>query len=227
MKTKTVLFVLTGILLLACTPQTKKISPEEAKQIAKEAYIYGFPLVMNFKTLDAYTLDKNSKEYKSEFNQKSCEARVYTPSDKAVVTPNSDTPYCMFWSDIRNEPVVISVPEMEAERFYHFQLIDLFSHNFAYIGTLTNGNKSGVYMVAPQDWKGDLPDGVTEIIYCETGLFLTVVRTQLMNAGDLDQVKAIQDSYQLQTLSAFLGKELPTNIEGRCFSRVDRRRPVY
>ena len=192
MKGKIAVFVLTAIILMACNPQSKKITPEEAKQIAKEAYIYGFPLVMNFKTLDAYTLDKNSKEYKGEFNQKSCEARVYTPSDKAIVTPNSDTPYCIFWSDIRDEPVVISVPEMEAERFYHFQLIDLFSHNFAYIGTLTNDNKAGTYMIAPSNWKGDLPEGITEIIYCETGLFLTVVRTQLMNPDDLNNVKAFR-----------------------------------
>lgn len=207
MRAKAALLILTGVLLMACNPQDKKLTPDEAKRIAKEAYIYGFPLVMNFKTLNAYTLDKNSKEYKSEFNQKSCEARVYTPSDKAVVTPNSDTPYCMFWSDIRNEPVVISVPEMDAERFYHFQLIDLFSHNFAYIGTLTNENKAGTFMIAPIDWKGALPEGIKHIIYCETGLFLTIVRTQLMNADDLGNVKTIQDSYQLQTLSAYLGKE--------------------
>ena len=207
MKGKIAVFVLTATILMACHPQNIKITPEEARQIAKEAYVYGFPLVMNFKTLEAYTLDKNSKEYKGEFNQKSCEARVYTPADKAIVSPNSDTPYCIFWSDIRDEPVVISVPEMEAERFYHFQLIDLFSHNFAYIGTLTNDNKAGVYMIAPIDWKGDLPEGITDIIYCETGLFLTIVRTQLMNADDLNNVKSIQDSYQLQTLSDYLGTD--------------------
>jgi hypothetical protein len=207
MKGKISVIVLTATILMACNPQSKKITPEEAKQIAKEAYIYGLPMVMNFKTLDAYTLDKNSKEYKGEFNQKSCEARVYTPEDKAIVTPNSDTPYCIFWSDIRDEPVVISVPEMEPGRFYHFQLIDLFSHNFAYIGTLTNDNKAGVYMIAPIDWKGDLPEGIADIIYCETGLFLTIVRTQLMNADDLNNVKSIQDRYHLETLSAFLGKE--------------------
>lgn len=209
MKAIGALLVFTVILLMACNPKAKNITPEEAKQIAKEAYIYGFPLVMNFKTLDAYTLDKNSKEYKGELNQKSCEARVYTPSDKAIVTPNSDTPYCIYWSDIRNEPVIISVPEMDAERFYHFQLIDLYSHNFAYIGTLTNENKAGTYMIASINCKDELPEGVDDIIYCETGLFLTIVRTQLMNVDDLNQVKTIQDSYQLQTLSSYLGKEAP------------------
>jgi len=207
MKGKISLIILTATILVACNPQSKKITPEEAKQIAKEAYIYGFPLVMNFKTLDAYTLDKNSREYKGEFNVKSCEARVYTPEDKAIVTPNSDTPYCMFWSDISNEPLVISVPEIEEERYYSFQFVDLFSHNFAYVGTLTTGNEAGKYLIVLNNWKGEKPEGITDIIYCETYLFLTVVRTQLMDENDLEQVKSIQDAYQVQLLSEYLGKE--------------------
>jgi hypothetical protein len=193
--------------LLGCQQKAPELAPAEAKQIAKEAYVYGFPMVVNYKTLYAYTLDENSKEYKSEFNTKSCEARVYTPNDKAVVTPNSDTPYCMFWSDISNEPVVISVPEMEAERYYSFQFIDLFSHNFAYIGTLSTGNKAGKYLIAPSSWKGDKPEGIIDIIRCESNLFLTIVRTQLMDENDISQVKAIQDAYQVQMLSDYLGKK--------------------
>ncbi len=190
----------------ACSPENK-LTPKQAKEIAKEAYIYGFPLVMNYKTLYAYTLDKNSKEYKAEFNTKSCEARVYTPNDKAVVTPNSDTPYCMFWSDISNEPIVFSVPKMEVERYYSFQLIDLFSHNFAYIGTLSTGNHAGKYLIVPSNWEGDKPEGISAIIRCESDLFLTIVRTQLMDKNDLNKVEAIQDEYQIQLLSDYLGEE--------------------
>ena len=94
--------------IVGCSSQ-QDLSPEEAKQIAKEAYVYGFPLVVNYKTMYMYALDENSPEYKGPFNFLSCEARLFTPEDKAVVTPNSDTPYCMFWVDIRNEPVVISL----------------------------------------------------------------------------------------------------------------------
>ena len=149
MKLKFISSAVVILCVLGCQKKAPELTPAEAQQIAKEAYIYGFPLAMNYKTLYAYTLDKDSKEYKGDFNTLSCEARVYTPEDKAIVTPNSDTPYCMFWSDIRKEPVVISVPEMEADRFYHFQLIDLFTHNFAYIGTLTTGNKAGKFLIAP------------------------------------------------------------------------------
>ena len=199
------LFVLIfGTLLSSCK---KKLTPVEAKEIAKEAYIYGYPLVMNYKTLYAYTLDQDSPEYKGEFNVKNCEARVYTPEDKAIVTPNSDTPYCIFWSDIRNEPVVIFVPELGTDRYYSFQFVDLFSHNFAYIGTLSTGNKAGKYLIAPNIWKGEKPEGITDVIYCESGLFLTIVRTQLMDENDLDMVEMIQNEFQIKLLSNYLGKE--------------------
>lgn len=133
-----------------------------------------------------------------------------TPEDKAIVTPNSDTPYCMFWVDLSSEPQVISIPEMEAERFYHFQLIDLYTHNFGYLGTLTTGNKAGKYLIAKNGWEGEKPEGVNDILYCETDLFFVIVRTQLMDQNDLPNVNDIQNAYQLQGLNSYLGKESPT-----------------
>jgi hypothetical protein len=207
MKFKFTLSVLLITLLISCDQKAPELTPAEAKEIAKEAYVYSFPLVVNYKTLYAYTLDKNSPEYKGEFNVKSCEARVYTPEDKAIVTPNSDTPYCMFWSDISTEPIVFTVPEIEDYRYYSFQFIDLFTHNFAYVGTIPTGNKAGKYLIASSSWKGEKPEGITDIIYCETDLFFTIVRTQLLDENDISQVKAIQDAYQVQMLSEYLGKK--------------------
>ena len=191
------------------TASTQELTPAEAKQIAKEAYVYGFPMVVNYKTMYMYAVNEKSPEYKGPFNKLGCDARLFTPEDKAVVTPNSDTPYCMFWVDLRQEPVVISVPEMEPERFYHFQLIDLYTHNFAYIGTLTTGNGAGKYLIAGPGWKGQKPEGINEVINCETDIFFVVVRTQLFNPEDIDNVKKIQDAYDLKGLSAYLGKEAP------------------
>ncbi len=194
---------------VTATKSMQELTPAEAKAIAKEAYVYGFPMVVNYKTMYMYVVNEKSPEYKGPFNYLGCDARLFTPEDKAVVTPNSDTPYCMFWVDLRQEPVVISVPEMEPERFYHFQLIDLYTHNFAYFGTLTTGNGSGKYLIAGPDWKGQKPEGINEVINCETDIFFVVVRTQLFNPEDIDNVKKIQDAYDLKGLSAYLGKEAP------------------
>ncbi len=190
----------------------KDLTLAEAKAIAKEAYVYGFPMVVNYKTMYLYVLDEDSPEYKGPFNHLGCVARVYTPADKAIVTPNSDTPYCMFWVDLRTEPVVISVPGMAPERFYHFQLIDLYTHNFSYIGTLTTGNGVGEFLIAGPDWKEEKPAGIKDVIHCETGIFFCVVRTQLFGPEDIENVKNIQDSYGLRTLSSYLGEDAPPTV---------------
>ena len=196
------ILILTGA--ISCN-QANELSPEEAKRIAKEAYIYGFPMVMGYKAMDAYALDETNPEFKAPFNTLACEARLYTPDDKAVVTPNSDTPYCMMWADISSEPLVISVPEMEANRFYHVQLADLYTHNFAYVGTLTYGNKAGNYLIVKSDWKGEMSEGIDDVIRCETPLFFVVVRTQLFGPDDFDKMKEILSQYSIKTLGEYNG----------------------
>jgi hypothetical protein len=182
---------------------------EQVQALAREAYLWGFPIVMNYKTMYNYVLDEASPEYKGPFNEVACEARVFTPADRAVVTPNADTPYCMFWMDLRAEPLVLTVPEMEPERFYHFQLIDLYTHNFAYVGTLTTGNDAGRFLLAGPDWDGEAPAGIEQVIRSETGIIFNVTRTQLFDADDIDNVREIQDAYELEPLSAFVGEEAP------------------
>jgi hypothetical protein len=193
----------------SATATTGELTSAEARAIAKEAYVYGFPMVMNYKTMYQYAIDTENPEYKGPFNQVSCEARLFTPKDRAVVTPNSDTPYCMFWMDLRAEPLVLSVPDMEEERYYSFQLIDLYTHNFAYVGTLTTGNGKGRYLLVGPGWDGKKPGGITDVIRSETDFIFSVTRTQLFGQDDLKKVKEIQGQYALQPLSAFLGSEAP------------------
>lgn len=212
MKTKILLIsiiVFSTVTLPRCSQQ-EKLTPGEAKQIAKEAYIYGFPMVMNYKTMYMYVVDENSPEYKGGVNQLACMARVFTPDDKAVVTPNSDTPYCMFWGDMRAEPLVLTIPEIEEDRFYEVQLIDVFTHNFAYVSTIASGNVPGNYLITGPGWEGKTPEGIKEVIPCETQFLLAVIRTQLFNPDDLSNVEAIQNGYRFEPLSKFLGTEPPT-----------------
>ena len=210
MKFKFILSVLLIPLLIGCNQKAPELTPAEAKEIAKEAYIYGFPLVLNYKTMYDYAVDTKSPEYKGDFNTISSAARVYTPEDKTIITPNSDTPYSFTWVDLRAEPVVYTIPEIEKDRFYQVQFIDLYTHNFAYISTVATGNVPGKYLLTGPDWKGEIPKGIAKVISCETQFFLTIHRTQLFNPDDLDNVKNIQDGYKVQPLSAFLGTTAPS-----------------
>jgi hypothetical protein len=190
------------------------VSAQDLQAIARDAYIYGFPIVMNLKTIYDYTVNTESPNYKGPLNEISCTARLYTPADTAIVTPNSDTPYCMFWMDLRSEPQVLTVPELENDRYYSVQLVDFYTHNYAYIGTRLNDNAAGSYLLAGPDWKGDKPDGITEVLISETDLIFAIIRTQLFDADDLERVAAIQRAYDLQPLSEYAGQEAPTQVPG-------------
>jgi hypothetical protein len=91
------------------------------------------------------------------------------------------------------------------------QLIDLFTHNFAYISTVAKGNVPGKYLIIGPDWKGEVPEGITEVIPCETQFLLAIARTQLFNPEDLEKVKNIQDGYIIESLSTFSGTKAPAS----------------
>jgi hypothetical protein len=192
-------------------PQTtvapaQALSPAEARSIAKEAYTYGFPMVDNYRIQYAYFVDHQNPEFKAPWNQVRNIPRVYTPEDKAVQTPNSDTPYSMMGMDLRAEPMVLTVPAIEKGRYFSVQLIDAYTFNFDYIGSRSTGNDGGRFLIAGPGWKGETPKGVKKVIRSETEFALAAYRTQLFNSGDLDNVKRVQAGYQAQPLSAFLGQ---------------------
>jgi hypothetical protein len=209
MKTKTILTSLSFALALTCTVRGADITPDDARAIAKEAYIYGFPLVDNYRIQYGYFVDTKNPEFKAPWNHIKNIPRVYTPADTAIQTPNSDTPYSFIGMDLRAEPMVLTVPPIEKERYFSVQLIDAYTFNFDYIGSRTTGNDGGSYLVAGPNWKGETPKGVKKVFRSETEFVLGAYRTQLFNPGDLDNVKKVQAGYKAQTLSAFLGTAAP------------------
>jgi hypothetical protein len=188
------------------------VSPAEARAIAKEAYIYGFPLVDNYRVQHDYFVNRDSPEFKAPWNEIRNIPRVFTPADVAVQTPNSDTPYSFVGFDLRAEPIVLTVPTIEKDRYYSIQLIDAYTFNFDYIGTRATGNEGGSYLIAGPNWKGEKPEGVKKVFRSETQLGIAWYRTQLFAASDLDNVKKVQDGYKAQTLSSFLGQPAPAAV---------------
>jgi hypothetical protein len=189
---------------------TEKVAtPEQTRAIAKDAYLYGFPMVDNYRVQYSYFVDKAGPEYKGGWNEIHNTARVYTHEDKTIQTPNSDTPYSAVGADLRAEPLVLTIPWIERDRYYSLQFVDGYTSNFAYAGSRTTGNGGGKYVLAGPDWKGDFPDGVSDVFCCDTELALVLYRTQLFGPSDLDAVKKIQAGYQVQPLSAYLNRPPP------------------
>ncbi|MCC9608662.1 DUF1254 domain-containing protein [Blastopirellula sp. JC732] len=199
------------------------ISDAEYREIAEEAFIYGFPMVMNYGVMNEYFLNPDSSQYKCPINQLFNTARVYTPKDTAVVTPNSDTPYSFICADLRAEPLVLTVPKIDPKRYFSFQLIDMYTFNYGYIGSRTTGNDGGTYMIAGPSWQGEKPEGIDKVFPCETDFSLAVIRTQLFDAADLENVKEVQAGYHAQPLSAFLKQPAPESAAKIDWPAVDEK----
>jgi hypothetical protein len=132
---------------LTVTPgYAEAVSTTQARAIAREATIYGFPLVDRDRIQYSYFVDRNNPDFKAPWNTLANTARVFTPQDTAVQTPSSDTLYSFLGAELRAEPPVLTVPKVEKGRYYSLQFIDMYTFNFAYVGTRTTGNGAGRYL---------------------------------------------------------------------------------
>ncbi|MEN7530780.1 DUF1254 domain-containing protein [Cupriavidus sp. DL-D2] len=184
-------------------------TPEQARTLAREAYIYGYPVVASYTTLYSQAVDRDDANFKAPLNQIGHASGTFSPRDTAIITPNADTPYSFAWLDLRAEPMVLTLPAVEAERYYSVQLLDIYTHIFGFLGTRETGNKGGRFLVAGPNWKGPTPAGIDRVVRSESDIAYALYRTQLFDDADLARVNQIQKRYTVQPLSAFLGKPAP------------------
>ena len=202
------------IMLVALSSQAQlslaeALTPEQARVIAKDAYIYGFPLVDHYRVQYTYFQDRQHPEYKAPWNTLHNSARIYTPDDQAFPSPNTDTPYSQLGADLRAEPLVLTMPAVEEGRYYSAQFVDAYTYNFGYVGSRATGNGPGTYLLAGPDWHGTVPPGIDKVLRSETQFAFVFYRTQLQGPDDLENVKRVQVGYKVQPLSAWLGQAAP------------------
>jgi len=174
------------------------------REKAKDAYIFAYPLVMNYRTMYKQAIEGDHAFGKwLHLGQSS-------PADTDIVTPNNDTPYSYAWVDLRAEPWVLTLPPVEPNRYITSQWDDLWGFVLDNPGSVKDGNNGLSVMVAPPDWKGETPPGVARVIKGESEFLGTLTRTQLLGTDDgMKRVQEIQQAYHLQPLSAFLKTPAP------------------
>jgi hypothetical protein len=194
-----------GLLLaMSSAAGAQTATPEEARSIAKEAFIYSYAPIASYGTWSKQATMPDAPEYVGGFNTFRNYSQAFTPDNKDIVTPNNDTPYSWAWLDLRAEPIVLSVPKVSKDRYYVMQLIDLFTYNFGYVGVRATGFDAGNYLIAGPGWNGGKPKGITKVMQAETEIVGILGRTSLNGPSDVKNVKAIQAKYRLTPLSAFL-----------------------
>ena len=205
--------VITFIMLIAytlqfgCTPKEAEITPDEAREIAKEAFIFSFPMLMSYDIMSAQAINEDGLGYLNTMNNLIHLRDRITDKQRTVVGPNNNTLYSIAWLNLNDEPYVFTTPDMD-DRYYVIQLVDIFTHNFGYIGSHATGQNGGTYLITSPNWDGVTPEGIDQVFQSEGNFVFLVPRIYVSSDEEVPTVNALQDKMKLQPLSDFLGTEV-------------------
>lgn len=180
------------------------LTPQQAKEIAKEAYIFGFPFVANYRVFMHPLISGNPLMQGADFNEFAHNRQLFPPT--TADTTQRDTIFSLGILDLRREPVVISVPDVPEGQVYMLQLGDTSTESLPYISTLTTGNKARDYVLVGPDFQGYLPAPRVDGVITTRGQFVIMLgRTVVFDPKNLSPAHAVQDGMQMRPLSQFLG----------------------
>jgi hypothetical protein len=184
------------------------ITVDEARELARDAYTYGFAMVENYKAIFGMCVWTDSPTY-SGFNNYLHGRVLFDSSYDTVVNANNDTLYSTTFADLRREPIVVSVPPT-GDRYFVIQLVDMGTDNFAYIGNRATGTGGGNFLIVGPRFKGPVEaHRFTKIISAPSDFVALATRTAIDGAEDLPGVVDIQNQLSIQPQSSFVGSEAP------------------
>jgi hypothetical protein len=198
-------------------------SAEEAKKIAIDAYIYGYPLVTMEMTRRVMTNVVEPAGSHAPMGQFLRMRKYPDASFKDITAPNADTLYSTAWLDLAKEPYVLSIPD-EDGRYFLMPMLSGWTDVFQVPGKRTTGTKAQTYAITGPNWKGKLPHGVKQL-KSPTDMAWILGRTYCTGTPeDYKACHAIMDKYKLVPLSAYGKNYSPP--KGTVDPSIDEKTPV-
>ncbi len=180
----------------ATTAPATGTSTKTDAQLATEAYVWGYPLVVTERTLQLFGLA-------TPVNHLRFQPTLSDASSRSVVAPNADTLYAIAPLDLRGGPLVLTVPAIH-DRYYAFQFMSAYTDSFAYVGTRATGGEAGSWVITPPGWTGTLPAGAHRIS-APTPQVVLLGRFLVDGKADVANVHALGTHISLQPLSTLTG----------------------
>ena len=172
---------------------------EYAYSVGVQAYVYAMPILYLTRLRHKWATDASSFPY-APLNHFYHFRNIADASYKDGGSPNNDTLYSWGFFDLSKEPVVLAHPDM-GERYFTFELADMYASNFGYIGKRTTGSKADAFLIAGPDWNGEKPSNVREVIRSRTPYAVVFGRTFVEGPSDVSVVNKLQDQYRVVPLS--------------------------
>lgn len=178
-------------------PPSRRPQEAQARALAMDAALYGWPSVLQYVHLHDQAVDRGSPTY-TGFGVLAHDRELAGPGYRAFKTPNADTLYSNAWLDLGDGPVLVELPAF-GDRYYTLSFLDMHS-NATNLSTGTVGGQGGRCLVATTDWKGEVPDGLPVFRVATRWMWL-LLRVFVSGAEDLPAARALQDGVRLTPLS--------------------------
>ncbi|WP_433725553.1 DUF1254 domain-containing protein [Nocardia sp. CA-129566] len=209
---RTVLGLAAGIGLAACgksSDKSESTSPAsgDVEAIAKDAYVFGYPLVV-------MDVTRAAAEAIAPVNTFQHATALPTPERRDVVRHNLDTLYSTAWLDVSAEPMVLQVPAIDPGRYWLMQVLDAWSNTVhdpsSVRPQVTSGGPPFTYLLTGPKWLGTVPDAMIELSVPTPTAWL-LGRIQVNGSDDIAAVTALQQQLRLVPLSAWASsKDTPS-----------------
>jgi hypothetical protein len=190
--------------------KAQTIGPQEARDIAVNAYLYFYsPVTMDLTRKQLINLAPGKGSLGGPMNTFANIDAYPTADMRTVVRPNFDTLYSSAWLDLTKGPVVVSVPDTHG-RYYLLPMLDMWTNVFASPGWRTTGTQAGHFVIVPPGWRPDLKEKLidesglpkdTQRIDAPTPYVWIIGRTKTDGPADYDAVHQIQAGYKITPLS--------------------------
>ena len=180
------------------------LSSEEARAIAREAFLWGMHPVAIYHLRYNLAQNEQSPKYVG-VNRLSWYRKPMTAADHFATTPNATTLYGTAVLDLAKEPVVVTTPEI-CDRYWSIQFADNYARWWPLmIGSQFNAPSKIQRLLIGPNWSGRLPAGFVgaEIIQSPSDFAAVTTRVALTDdtPEELKLVNGIQDDIALMALS--------------------------
>jgi hypothetical protein len=172
-----------------------------ARSAAKDAYVFGYPLVLMDVTRAKMTNVPHALAMAAPINQFAHVPAFPDATFTDVVSPNADTLYSAAFLSLEKGSIVLSVPDTHG-RYYLMQMMDGWTNVFASPGKRTTGTEKGAFAITGPHWTGKLPGDLKEI-KSPTNMVWILGRTQTNGKADFAAVHALQAQYKVTPLRAW------------------------
>lgn len=195
-------FIVTSLAVALCLAACGKVKEEVAYLFGMEEYVYGFPLVLMDVTKDVITATPKTGEYKAPINQFGRIRTYVNPDFKDVVRISVNSLWSHGFLDLEKEPMIVTVPDAK-DRYMVMQALNMWTDDFASVGTRTPEAKFGNFLIAGPKWVGTAPADVKATFRSSTRFAWVLVQIACASPKEYPEIHALQDQLKITPLSAW------------------------